>query len=164
MQWLLYHVTRWLKLPVSEENHEEIRVSVTGGKIINTKMTNLEEDWFGQTNKFKYLELMDAMSDKECTTVKDMQWKPSGTGKWVDMKRFEEGNRLFNPNGIFKLHKNITLSDWIENMHKKTHGANITVYLLAHIYNKHVFHFSYSCKMRYPLNLVLENWKCLWFY
>ena len=25
-------------------------------------------------------------------------------------------------------------------------------------------HFSYSCKMRYPLNLVLENWEYLWFY
>ena len=103
-------------------------------------MTNLEADWFGQTNKFKYLELMGAMSDKECTTVKDMQWKLSGTGKWVDMKRFAEGNCLFNPNGIFKLHKNITLSDWIEHMHKtKTHGDNITVYLLDHMYNKHVY-------------------------
>ena len=69
-------------------------------EIINTKMTNLEEDWFGQTNKFKYLELMGAMSDKECTTVKDMQWKLSGTGKWVDMKRFAEGNRLFNVKGF----------------------------------------------------------------
>ena len=25
-------------------------------------------------------------------------------------------------------------------------------------------HFSYSCKMWYPLNLVLENWEYLWFY
>ena len=25
-------------------------------------------------------------------------------------------------------------------------------------------HFSYTCKMRYPLNLVLENCKYLWFY
>ena len=25
-------------------------------------------------------------------------------------------------------------------------------------------HFSYACKMRYPLNLVLENWEYLWFY
>ena len=23
-------------------------------------------------------------------------------------------------------------------------------------------HFSYSCKMRYPLNLVLESWEYLW--
>ena len=25
-------------------------------------------------------------------------------------------------------------------------------------------HFSYACKMRYPLNLVLENCEYLWFY
>ena len=25
-------------------------------------------------------------------------------------------------------------------------------------------HFSYACKMRYPLNLVLESWKYLWSY
>ena len=33
--------------------------------------------------------------------------------------------------------------------------------LVWHIY---MSHFSYSCKMRYPLNLVLENWEYLWFY
>ena len=25
-------------------------------------------------------------------------------------------------------------------------------------------HFAYACKMRYPLNLVLENIEYLWFY
>ena len=30
------------------------------------------------------------------------------------------------------------------------------------IYN--MSHFAYACKMRYPLNLVLESWKYLWFY
>ena len=25
-------------------------------------------------------------------------------------------------------------------------------------------HFAYACKMRYPLNLVLENSEYLWFY
>ena len=25
-------------------------------------------------------------------------------------------------------------------------------------------HFSYACKMRYPLNLVLESWEYLWSY
>ena len=29
---------------------------------------------------------------------------------------------------------------------------------------KYVSHFSYACKMRYPLNLVLESWEYLWFY
>ena len=25
-------------------------------------------------------------------------------------------------------------------------------------------HFAYACKMRYPLNIVLESWEYLWFY
>ena len=29
---------------------------------------------------------------------------------------------------------------------------------------QHMSHFSYSCKMWCPLNLVLENWEYLWFY
>ena len=28
----------------------------------------------------------------------------------------------------------------------------------------HMSHFAYACKMRYPLNLVLENSEYLWFY
>ena len=28
----------------------------------------------------------------------------------------------------------------------------------------HMSHFAYGCKMRYPLNLVLESWEYLWFY
>ena len=28
----------------------------------------------------------------------------------------------------------------------------------------HMSHFSYACKMRCPLNLVLESWEYLWFY
>ena len=30
--------------------------------------------------------------------------------------------------------------------------------------NINMSHFAYACKMRYPLNLVLESWKYLWFY
>ena len=30
--------------------------------------------------------------------------------------------------------------------------------------NIYMYNFSYSCKMRYLLNLVLENWEYLWFY
>ena len=29
---------------------------------------------------------------------------------------------------------------------------------------KHMSHFAYACKIRCPLNLVLENWEYLWFY
>ena len=32
------------------------------------------------------------------------------------------------------------------------------------IIRKYMSHFSYTCKMRYPLNLVLENWEYLWSY
>ena len=28
----------------------------------------------------------------------------------------------------------------------------------------HMSHFAYACKMRCPLNLVLESWEYLWFY
>ena len=31
-------------------------------------------------------------------------------------------------------------------------------------YLKDMSHFSYACKMQYPLNLVLENCEYLWFY
>ena len=30
--------------------------------------------------------------------------------------------------------------------------------------SKYMSHFAYACKMRYPLNLVLESWEYLWFY
>ena len=29
---------------------------------------------------------------------------------------------------------------------------------------QYMSHFSYTCKMHYPLNLVLENSEYLWFY
>ena len=32
------------------------------------------------------------------------------------------------------------------------------------IQNINMSHFSYACKMRYLLNLVLENWEYLWYY
>ena len=30
--------------------------------------------------------------------------------------------------------------------------------------NLDMSHFSYACKMQYPLNLVLESWEYLWSY
>ena len=35
-----------------------------------------------------------------------------------------------------------------------------------HFKGKHLnmSHFAYACKMRCPLNLVLESWEYLWFY
>ena len=34
----------------------------------------------------------------------------------------------------------------------------------THYNGMHMSHFAYPCKMRYPLNLVLESWEYLWFY
>ena len=41
---------------------------------------------------------------------------------------------------------------------------SIAKHIIHIILKKHMSHFSYSCKMRYPLNLVLENWEYLWSY
>ena len=37
----------------------------------------------------------------------------------------------------------------------------VFTYVAKYIY---MSHFAYMCKMRYPLNLVLESCKYLWFY
>ena len=37
-----------------------------------------------------------------------------------------------------------------------------TLYIISYFIN--MSHFAYACKMRYPLNLVLESWEYLWFY
>ena len=37
-------------------------------------------------------------------------------------------------------------------------------YFKQNILKKYMSHLSYSCKMRYPLNLVLESWEYLWSY
>ena len=42
----------------------------------------------------------------------------------------------------------------------KTIEASVT-YINKH---KHMSHFAYACKMRCPLNLVLEKSEYLWFY
>ena len=37
-------------------------------------------------------------------------------------------------------------------------------FIWQNTYKIHMSHFAYACKMRYPLNLVLESWEYLWFY
>ena len=37
-------------------------------------------------------------------------------------------------------------------------------YLVIYVNLIHMSHFSYACKMRCPLNLVLKSWEYLWFY
>ena len=50
--------------------------------------------------------------------------------------------------------KNITLPQTSFTGGTKNWAANIL----------YMSHFAYACKMRYPLNLVLESWEYLWFY
>ena len=38
------------------------------------------------------------------------------------------------------------------------------LYSIIQMHHMYMSHFAYACKMRYPLNLVLENSEYLWFY
>ena len=60
-----------------------------------------EENWFGQTNKYKYQDLMIALYEKDIIDLKAVHTKLGGTGVWIDMGRFKKGTRLYNPNGLF---------------------------------------------------------------
>ena len=61
------------------------------------------ENWFEQTNKYKYLELMCTMTRKDVTTLKEVHGVLKGAGLWVDVKRFVKSNKQFNPAGLFEL-------------------------------------------------------------
>ena len=135
-----------------------------------------EENWFGQTNKYKYQDLMIAIYEKDVIDIKAAHKKLGGTGVWIDTSRFTKGKRLHNPAGLYHLfgeysgqgpnevrdlmigwiydnynnvkswtrmamqHKNIELDSWIEKMQKATtEGDDISLYILARMYNKHVF-------------------------
>ena len=137
---------------------------------------NDEENWFGQTNKYKYQDLMIAIDEKDVIDIKAAHKKLGGTGVWIDTGRFTKGTHLHNPDGMYHLfgeyssqgpgevrdlmigwiydnynkvkswtqmvmqHKNIELDRWIENMQKTTtKGDDIALYILARMYNKHVF-------------------------
>ena len=41
---------------------------------------------------------------------------------------------------------------------------HICIHFKINFQNIHMSHFTYACKMRCPLNLVLESWEYLWFY
>ena len=62
-----------------------------------------EENWFGQTNKYKYQDLMIALYEKDTINMKAAHAKLGGTGVWIDTDRFTKGTRLYNPNGLFDL-------------------------------------------------------------
>ena len=44
------------------------------------------------------------------------------------------------------------------------HNTYLCLQLPTLISSIYMSHFAYACKMRGPLNLVLENWEYLWFY
>ena len=135
-----------------------------------------EENWFGQTNKYKNQDVMIAIYEKDVIDIKAAHKKLGGTGVWIDTGRFTKGTCLHNPDGLYHLfgkyssqgpnevhdlmigwiydnynkvktwtrmamqHKNIEFDSWIENMQKvTTEGDDIALYILARMYNKHVF-------------------------
>ena len=115
--------------------------------------TNDEENWFGQTNKYKYQDLMITMYEKDMIDIKTAHKKLGGTGVWIDTGRFTKGTCLYNPDELYHLFGeyssqgpnevhdiNINFDSWIENMQKvTTEGDDIALYILARMYNKHVF-------------------------
>ena len=66
-------------------------------------MSKSNENWFGQTNQYQYLESMVIMTNKDVTTLKEIRGVLKGTGLWVDIKRFVKANKQFNPAGLFDL-------------------------------------------------------------
>ena len=47
-------------------------------------VTNENENWFGQTNKYKNQDLMIALYEKNVIDIKAAHKKLSGTGVWID--------------------------------------------------------------------------------
>ena len=66
-------------------------------------MATSNENWFEQRNKYTYLDLMMIMSVNDVTSVKTIQGKLKGAGKWVDVRRFVKKHKHFNPSGLFEL-------------------------------------------------------------
>ena len=66
-------------------------------------MARSDENWFGQTNKYNYQDLMIALYEKDIIDLKTAHAKLGGTGVWIDTGRFSKGTRLYNPNGLFDL-------------------------------------------------------------
>ena len=59
-----------------------------GGKMV----TEDEENWFGQTNKYKYQDLMIALYEKDVIDLKAAHKKLGGTGVWIDTGWFAKGS------------------------------------------------------------------------
>ena len=72
------------------------------------KMLISTENWFEQTNKYKYLELMCTMTSKDVMTLKEVHGVLKGAGFWVDVKRFVKSNKQFNPARLFELFRSFS--------------------------------------------------------
>ena len=59
-------------------------------------MSMTKKNWFGQTNKYKYQDLMIAIYEKDVIDIKAAHKKLGGTGVWIDTGRFTKGTRLHN--------------------------------------------------------------------
>ena len=66
-------------------------------------MATPDENWFEQRNKYAYLDLMMIMNVNDVTSVKAIQGKLKGAGKWVDVRRFMKKHKHFNPSRLFEL-------------------------------------------------------------
>ena len=53
---------------------------------------NDKENWFGQTNKYKYQDLMIAIYEKDVIDIKAAHKKLGGTGVWIDTGPIHKGN------------------------------------------------------------------------
>ena len=139
-------------------------------------MAGSDENWFGQTNKYSYQDLMIVLYEKDIIDIKTAHDKLGGTGVWIDTGIFSKGTRLYNPYGLFDLfgeysgqkadevhdlmvgwiydnyrkvkdwtrmvmqQKKIEFDKWLVNIQKTTtHGDDIALYILARMFNKHVF-------------------------
>ena len=92
-------------------------------------------------------------------------------GKGYNLNEFDEKGklpltlaceRLCSENVVTLLEVSCSHSDLLwnnHNLHETLQLSNVppNIYI-------YMSHFAYACKMRYPLNLVLENSEYLWFY
>ena len=67
------------------------------------KMATSDENWVEQRNKYTYLDQIMIMNVNDVTSVKVIQGKLKGAGKWVDVRRFVKKHKHFNPSGLFEL-------------------------------------------------------------
>ena len=81
--------------------------------------------------------------------------KSQHAGLWMRFIKKELDMRRFKHNEV-----NFEVTFEVQQHHSKIYFMSI----LRGIDDYHMSHFAYACKMRCPLNLVLEKSEYLWFY